>query len=67
MTPTGPPRKEAEEKEAGELDTGVHPDGVQRDITEALIAAGDDLRFDMSGRAPAAFGGTEGEGEWKAR
>ncbi|MTE19266.1 extracellular solute-binding protein [Streptomyces sp. TRM43335] len=49
-----------------ELDTAVYPDDVQRDIAEALIAAGDDFRFDMSDQAPAAFGGTKGEGEWKA-
>ncbi|MFP8961723.1 ABC transporter substrate-binding protein [Streptomyces nanhaiensis] len=49
-----------------ELDTSVYPDDVQRDIAEALIAAGDDFRFDMSDQAPAAFGGTKGEGEWKA-
>ena len=34
-------------------------------IAKALIAAGDDFRFDMSDQAPAAFGGTQGEGEWK--
>ncbi|GAA2454421.1 ABC transporter substrate-binding protein [Streptomyces macrosporus] len=49
-----------------ELDTSLYPDEVQRDIAEALIAAGDDFRFDMSDQAPAAFGGTKGEGEWKA-
>ncbi|MCF6526362.1 ABC transporter substrate-binding protein [Streptomyces sp. JJ36] len=48
------------------LDTEVYPDDVQRKIAEALIAAGDDFRFDMSDQAPAAFGGTKGEGEWKA-
>ncbi|HEX5566628.1 MAG TPA: ABC transporter substrate-binding protein [Streptomyces sp.] len=49
-----------------ELDASAYPDDVQRDIAEALIAAGDDFRFDMSDQAPAAFGGTKGEGEWKA-
>ncbi|GAA2396231.1 ABC transporter substrate-binding protein [Streptomyces glaucosporus] len=49
-----------------ELDTSAYPDEVQRDIAEALIAAGDDFRFDMSDQAPASFGGTKGEGEWKA-
>jgi len=49
-----------------ELDTSVYPNDVLRDIADALIAAGDDFRFDMSDQAPAAFGGTKGEGEWKA-
>ncbi|WP_069811057.1 ABC transporter substrate-binding protein [Streptomyces sp. TP-A0874] len=49
-----------------ELDLDSYTDEVQRDIAEALIEAGDDFRFDMSDQAPAAFGGTKGEGEWKA-
>jgi Bacterial extracellular solute-binding protein len=47
------------------LDFSAYPDDVQRNIAKALIAAGDDFRFDMSDQAPAAFGGTKGEGEWK--
>src|SRR5882757_3861487 len=47
------------------LDLSAYPDTVQRDIAQSLIAAGDDFRFDMSDQAPAAFGGTKGEGEWK--
>jgi multiple sugar transport system substrate-binding protein/alpha-glucoside transport system substrate-binding protein len=47
------------------LDLAAYPDDVQRDIAEALIASGDDFRFDMSDQAPAAFGGTKGQGEWK--
>lgn len=38
---------------------------MQRKIAEALIAAGDDVRFDMSDQAPQSFGGTPGKGEWK--
>jgi alpha-glucoside transport system substrate-binding protein len=49
-----------------EMDMGSYPDAVQREIAKALLAAGDDFRFDMSDQAPAAFGGTKGEGEWKA-
>ncbi|GAB2781102.1 ABC transporter substrate-binding protein [Streptomyces daliensis] len=49
-----------------ELDGSAYPNDVQREIAKALIAAGDDFRFDMSDQAPAAFGGTKGEGEWKA-
>ncbi|MGW0821549.1 ABC transporter substrate-binding protein [Streptomyces sp. NPDC002845] len=48
-----------------EMDTGSYRDDVTRDIAEALLAAGDDFRFDMSDQAPAAFGGTQGVGEWK--
>ncbi len=48
------------------LDLEVYPTDVQREIAGALIEAGDDFRFDMSDQAPASFGGTKGEGEWKA-
>ncbi|MEU9731908.1 ABC transporter substrate-binding protein [Streptomyces sp. NPDC048002] len=48
-----------------EMDQATYRDDVTRDIAEALIAAGDDFRFDMSDQAPAAFGGTQGVGEWK--
>ncbi|MFI8005378.1 ABC transporter substrate-binding protein [Streptomyces sp. NPDC086010] len=47
------------------LDTAAYPNDVQRKIAEALIAAGDDVRFDMSDQAPQSFGGTPGKGEWK--
>ncbi|MFD2690256.1 ABC transporter substrate-binding protein [Streptomyces phyllanthi] len=48
-----------------EMDQGAYKDDVTRDIAKALLAAGDDFRFDMSDQAPAAFGGTQGAGEWK--
>jgi multiple sugar transport system substrate-binding protein/alpha-glucoside transport system substrate-binding protein len=48
-----------------EMDQAKYKDDVTRDIAKALIAAGDDFRFDMSDQAPAAFGGTQGIGEWK--
>ncbi|MCP3822182.1 ABC transporter substrate-binding protein [Streptomyces sp. A3M-1-3] len=48
------------------LDVAVYPNDIQRDIAQALIAAGDDFRFDMSDQAPQSFGGTPGKGEWKA-
>ncbi|WP_371678312.1 ABC transporter substrate-binding protein [Streptomyces sp. NBC_01276] len=48
------------------VDPGAYPNPIQRDIAKALVAAGDDFRFDMSDQAPAAFGGTPGAGEWKA-
>ncbi|MEU9337352.1 ABC transporter substrate-binding protein [Streptomyces sp. NPDC048290] len=47
------------------VDTSVYPNEVQRKMAEALVAAGDDFRFDMSDQAPQAFGGTPGKGEWK--
>ncbi|MFG2359474.1 ABC transporter substrate-binding protein [Streptomyces sp. NPDC048521] len=43
----------------------AYPNAVQRKIAKALIASGDDFRFDMSDQAPQAFGGTPGKGEWK--
>ncbi|GAA2229669.1 ABC transporter substrate-binding protein [Streptomyces amakusaensis] len=47
------------------LDLAVYPNEVQRSIAKALIAAGDDFRFDMSDQMPQSFGGTPGEGFWK--
>ncbi|OQD55594.1 sugar ABC transporter substrate-binding protein [Streptomyces phaeoluteigriseus] len=47
------------------VDPAAYPNDVQRRIAEALVAAGDDFRFDMSDQAPQAFGGTPGKGEWK--
>ena len=48
-----------------EMDQSKYKDTVTRDIAKALLAAGDNFRFDMSDQAPAAFGGTAGVGEWK--
>ncbi|MGW0704912.1 ABC transporter substrate-binding protein [Streptomyces sp. NPDC002643] len=48
-----------------EMDQASYKDDVTREIAKALLAAGDDFRFDMSDQAPAAFGGTQGVGEWK--
>ncbi|MEE4423308.1 ABC transporter substrate-binding protein [Streptomyces sp. DSM 41528] len=47
------------------LDRAAYGDAVMRRIAGALIAAGDDFRFDMSDQAPASFGGKPGQGEWK--
>ncbi|MDL5201891.1 extracellular solute-binding protein [Streptomyces sp. ALI-76-A] len=44
----------------------AYPNAVQQKMAKALIAAGDDFRFDMSDQTPQAFGGTPGKGEWKA-
>ncbi|MFN2587854.1 MAG: ABC transporter substrate-binding protein [Actinomycetota bacterium] len=47
------------------LDTSVYPDDITREIAEAVVAAGEDVRFDMSDLAPPEFGGTTGQGLWK--
>ncbi|MFD9005204.1 ABC transporter substrate-binding protein [Streptomyces sp. NPDC059582] len=47
------------------VDPSAYPNAVQQKMAKALIAAGDDFRFDMSDQAPQAFGGTPGKGEWK--
>ncbi|NYI06197.1 multiple sugar transport system substrate-binding protein/alpha-glucoside transport system substrate-binding protein [Allostreptomyces psammosilenae] len=47
------------------LEMEAYADETTRTIAQALIDAGDDFRFDMSDQAPAAFGGTKGQGEWK--
>lgn len=47
------------------MDQAAYKDDVTRTIAKALVSAGDSFRFDMSDQAPAAFGGTQGIGEWK--
>ncbi|MFJ9621499.1 ABC transporter substrate-binding protein [Streptomyces sp. NPDC101181] len=47
------------------LDVKAYPNDVQRTMAQALVDAGDDVRFDMSDQAPQSFGGTPGAGEWK--
>jgi alpha-glucoside transport system substrate-binding protein len=47
------------------LDLSDYPDPIAKAIGEAVVKAGDNVRFDMSDLAPAAFGGTVGKGEWK--
>jgi len=44
----------------------AYPDDVTRELAKQVVQAGDNVRFDMSDLAPAAFGGTKGAGEWKA-
>ncbi|MCX2947921.1 ABC transporter substrate-binding protein [Lentzea sp. NEAU-D7] len=43
----------------------AYPDAVTRELAKRIVDAGDNVRFDMSDLAPAAFGGTKGAGEWK--
>jgi len=42
----------------------VYPDDISKKAAQALVNAGDNVVFDMSDKAPAAFGGTAGSGEW---
>ncbi|MEU5691899.1 ABC transporter substrate-binding protein [Actinosynnema sp. NPDC020468] len=49
-----------------DIPVGDYPDDVTRDLAKRVVAAGDNVRFDLSDLAPAAFGGTKGAGEWKA-
>ncbi|MDQ6874388.1 MAG: ABC transporter substrate-binding protein [Actinomycetota bacterium] len=41
-----------------------YPDDISRQVAQQLVAA-QVFRFDMSDLAPAQFGGTPGQGEWK--
>ncbi|TJZ54453.1 carbohydrate ABC transporter substrate-binding protein [Streptomyces piniterrae] len=44
---------------------GAYHDEITRGAAKSLTDAGNSVRFDMSDQAPAAFGGTQGAGEWK--
>ena len=46
------------------VDDSAYPDDITLTVATA-IANADTFRFDMSDLAPAAFGGTPGQGEWK--
>jgi len=46
------------------VDEAVYPDDITR-TTAGAIGKAETFRFDMSDLAPAAFGGTPGQGEWK--
>jgi ABC-type glycerol-3-phosphate transport system substrate-binding protein len=46
------------------LDNSSYPDATTAGLGKAIINAGNNLVFDMSDEAPAAFGGTAGQGEW---
>ncbi|MGP3953166.1 ABC transporter substrate-binding protein [Streptomyces sp. 7N604] len=47
------------------LNPDAYQDDASRKSAQALVKAGDSVRFDLSDLAPAAFGGTKGAGEWK--
>jgi ABC-type glycerol-3-phosphate transport system substrate-binding protein len=46
------------------VEESVYPDDITA-ATATAIAEAETFRFDMSDLAPAAFGGTQGQGEWK--
>ena len=46
------------------VEDSTYPDDITRTVATALADAST-FRFDMSDLAPAAFGGTPGQGEWK--
>jgi alpha-glucoside transport system substrate-binding protein len=46
------------------VDESVYPDDITR-TTAGAIGKAETFRFDMSDLAPASFGGTPGQGEWK--
>lgn len=48
-----------------DIPESAYPDDVTQELAKRIVAAGDNVRFDMSDLAPAAFGGTKGAGEWK--
>jgi len=43
----------------------AYTDPTLRQAAASIVGAGDGVRFDMSDQTPAAFGGTQGTGEWK--
>jgi hypothetical protein len=47
-----------------QVDVSVYPDDVTRRAAQALIDAGDSVRYDMSDLQPTEFGATTGQGIW---
>ena len=48
-----------------DLDVEIYPDEITK-TTAGALAEAETFRFDMSDLQPAAFGGTSGQGLWKA-
>lgn len=46
------------------VDTSAYPNAIAKRAAQDLVSAGENVAFDMSDQAPAAFGGTAGSGEW---
>ncbi|HEX3784998.1 MAG TPA: carbohydrate ABC transporter substrate-binding protein [Pseudonocardiaceae bacterium] len=42
-----------------------YPNDITRTMEQQLLAAGNNIVFDMSDQAPPAFGATKGSGEWQ--
>lgn len=47
-----------------QVSLSVYPDDISRAAAKGVIDVGDNVAYDMSDQAPAAFGGTAGSGEW---
>lgn len=47
-----------------EVDPSVYPDEQSQRAAQALIEAGDSVRYDLSDLQPTAFGATSGQGMW---
>ncbi|WP_127783338.1 extracellular solute-binding protein [Rhodococcus sp. X156] len=48
------------------LQASDYPNETLAKVGADIVAAGDKFRFDMSDQTPSAFGGTKGQGQWKA-
>jgi alpha-glucoside transport system substrate-binding protein len=48
-----------------DVPVSAYPDAISKQLAQAILSAGDNVRYDLSDMAPAAFGATEGKGEWK--
>jgi alpha-glucoside transport system substrate-binding protein len=46
------------------VDPSVYPDDVSQRAAQALVEAGDSVRYDLSDLQPTEFGATTGEGIW---
>ena len=49
---------------ASEVDPSIYPDETDRRAAEAMLAAGDAVRYDLSDLQPSEFGATTGQGIW---
>ena len=47
-----------------QVDPSVYPDEVSQRAAEALVEAGDSVRYDLSDLQPTEFGATTGQGIW---
>ncbi|MBB6172031.1 alpha-glucoside transport system substrate-binding protein [Nocardiopsis mwathae] len=47
-----------------EVPADAYADEFTRGLSETILAAGDDVRYDLSDQVPSRFGATEGRGMW---